>query len=74
MPDWNSRYLTTDFSYGLKVIKDIAEIFSIATPTINAVWNWYMSVLDKNNIKESSIKVSTENFTKIYGITLKEKI
>ena len=74
VPDWNSRYFTTDFSYGLKVIKDIAEIFSIATPTINAVWNWYISVLDKNNIKESSIKVSTENFTKIYGITLKEKI
>lgn len=40
-PDLSSRYFTSDFPYGLKIIKDLAGIFGVVSPNINAVWNWY---------------------------------
>ncbi len=42
IPDFSSRYFTADFSYGLKIIKDIAGLFDVKTPNIDMVWNWYV--------------------------------
>lgn len=47
VPDFSSRYFTADFSYGLKVIKDIAELFDVQTPNINSVWKWYLDITEK---------------------------
>jgi hypothetical protein len=41
IPDFESRYFTADFPWGLKVIKEIASVFGVVTPSINKVWNWY---------------------------------
>jgi hypothetical protein len=44
IPDFDSRYFTADFSYGLKIIKDIAELFEQPIQNINRVWAWYKRV------------------------------
>lgn len=43
IPDFESRYFTEDFPYGLTFIKKLAEEKGIATPTINKVYSWGMS-------------------------------
>lgn len=45
IPDFNSRYFTEDFPFGLRFIKDIAEKQNISIPTINKVYNWGISKL-----------------------------
>lgn len=44
IPDWTSRYFIADFPFGLKIIKDMAELFDISTPNIDLIWNWYSAV------------------------------
>lgn len=39
--DLGSRYFTADFSYGLKIIRDMAETFAVPTPQIQTLWDWY---------------------------------
>ncbi len=41
IPDFNSRYFTSDFSYGLTIIKQIAEMAGVDTPNIDATMKWY---------------------------------
>ena len=43
VPDFESRYFTEDFPYGLTFIKRLAEEKGIATPTIDKVYEWGMS-------------------------------
>lgn len=40
IPDFESRYFTEDFPYGLYIIKDLAVIHTIETPTIDMVLEW----------------------------------
>lgn len=40
IPDFQSRYFTEDFPYGLQIIKDLAAKNNIATPTIDKVLAW----------------------------------
>lgn len=42
VPDFNSRYFTEDFPYGLRYIKELAERESISTPVIDMVYQWGM--------------------------------
>lgn len=39
-PDFQSRYFTEDFPFGLQIIKDLAAKQNIATPTIDKVLAW----------------------------------
>ena len=41
-PDFESRYFTEDFPYGLKCIKDLADSNIIDVPYIDLVYNWGM--------------------------------
>lgn len=43
IPDFDSRYFTADFSYGLKVLKDIGKVFGIKTPNLDKMWEWYLT-------------------------------
>lgn len=43
VPDFESRYFTEDFPYGLSFIKKLAEEKGINTPTIDKVYEWGMS-------------------------------
>lgn len=40
MPDFNSRYFSEDFPYGLQLIKELAEKYQVETPTIDKVLAW----------------------------------
>ena len=61
IPDLHSRYFTADFSYGLAVIKQIAEFAGVKTPHIDEVISWYEAVA----IEHSSFDYAS------YGITNK---
>lgn len=43
IPDFESRYFTEDFPYGLKIIVDLAKEKNINCPHINKVFEWGMS-------------------------------
>lgn len=44
MPDLHSRYFTADFSYGLTIIKQVAEFAGVPTPNIDATMQWYKNI------------------------------
>ena len=48
IPDFESRYFTADFSYGLKIIKELCDIFLVKNENISKVWSWYQSVAQEN--------------------------
>lgn len=39
-----SLYFTADFSYGLTIIKQIADFASVRTPNIDDTMNWYKKI------------------------------
>ena len=48
IPDLSSRYFVADFSYGLVVIKQVAEFADIDTPNIDSVLEWYKKIRREN--------------------------
>lgn len=61
VPDLHSRYFTADFSYGLNIIKQIADFAHVYTPNINETLNWYKKIaVEKNEFRYED-----------YGITKK---
>lgn len=43
MPDFDSRYFTEDFPYGLRFIKELAAQNNVPTPMIDKVYEWGIS-------------------------------
>lgn len=66
IPDWDSRYFTADFSFGLKIIKDIAEMFDVSTPAIDTIWNWYVRNTDVDKARMFCSKLTANDFLKLY--------
>lgn len=66
IPDFTSRYFSADFSYGLKIIKDIAALFSVSTPCIDRVWNWYAAENPADAGNAFHLKISREAFLNLY--------
>lgn len=46
VPDFNSRYFTEDFPYGLRFIRDLMIEKKINAPIIEQVYNWGISKID----------------------------
>ncbi len=67
-PDFDSRYFTADFSYGLKVIQEISNLFCVPTPNIDRVWNWYKTVSPENANKAFQMKLSMSDFLQLYSM------
>ena len=44
IPDLHSRYFTADFSYGLTIIKQVAEFAGVQTPNIDSILSWYRNI------------------------------
>ena len=44
IPDLHSRYFTSDFSYGLTIIQQVASIAGVRTPNIEDTMAWYKSI------------------------------
>lgn len=48
IPDFNSRYFTADFPYGLSIIAQLAKAVNVSVPYIRETLNWYYSVTGRN--------------------------
>lgn len=44
IPDFDSRYFTADFPYGLAIIEELANILSMDVPNIRKTMDWYRKV------------------------------
>lgn len=44
IPDLHSRYFTADFSFGLTIIKQVADFAGVLTPNIDETMAWYKSI------------------------------
>lgn len=68
VPDLNSRYFTTDFLWGLKIIKDLAETYGIDTPNINKIWAWYEMFDSKHAKTAFTMNIKKDEFEKLYQV------
>ena len=66
IPDWNSRYFIADFNYGLKVIKDISDLFDVPTPTIDMLWQWYCKTTVNSDSDFFRLNFNIDEFISIY--------
>lgn len=44
IPDLHSRFFTADFSYGLTLIKHVADFAGVSVPNIDKVMQWYENI------------------------------
>ena len=49
IPDFNSRYFTADFPYGLAIIEEFSKIVNVDIPNIYETMDWYKRVSGNNN-------------------------
>ncbi|KAL9972125.1 hypothetical protein ACROYT_G018376 [Oculina patagonica] len=56
VPDFAHRYLTEDAPYGLVVIRGVAEIVQVATPTIDRVLLWAQEKIGKEYLVRSKLQ------------------
>lgn len=47
VPDYNNRYFSEDIPFGLMLIKHIAELNALETPSIDRIIRWYESLSGK---------------------------
>ena len=72
IPDFNSRYFTSDFSYGLAILVQIAEFIGVNTPNMNETLNWYFDVTDNKGdyFKYSDYGIKgIDDFFKFYSMS-----
>lgn len=68
IPDLHSRYFTADFSYGLTIIKQIADFSGVPTPNIDETMAWYEKLaVEHEAFRYSDYGIRTrEDFEKFY--------
>lgn len=49
IPDFDSRYFTADFSYGLAILVQIAEFAGIKVPNLKETLEWYHGLVDRRD-------------------------
>lgn len=49
IPDFQSRYFTADFPYGLAIIEELAEVLDFDAPNIKDTMGWYRKVTGDMN-------------------------
>ncbi len=55
MPDYDNRYFTEDFPYGMMLIKMVCFRLDIDTPTIDMILGWFQEQTDKRYIEDGRI-------------------
>ena len=59
-PDLHSRYFTADFSYGLSIIKQIADFTNVSTPNIVRIFDWYKEIaVEKEEFNFSNYAINS---------------
>ena len=60
IPDLHSRYFTADFSYGLSIIKQIADFTNESTPNIDRIHDWYKEIaVEKEEFNYSDYAINS---------------
>lgn len=70
VPDFESRYFTADFPYGLAIIEELGNILKVDIPNIKNTMEWYRNVTKnrkKFNLKEYGI-CSVEDIYVLYKL------
>ena len=49
IPDFDSRYFTADFSYGLAILLQIADFVGLDVPNMKSTLQWYYELVGKRN-------------------------
>ena len=58
IPDLHSRYFTADFSYGLAIIKQVADFAEVKIPNIDETMAWYKSIaIEKDEFSFSNFGI-----------------
>ena len=69
VPDFNSRYFTADFPYGLAILRQISAYLGVKTPAMDDVYGWYEDVIGdhkKFNYRDYSI-IDKSSFINFYS-------
>lgn len=68
IPDLHSRYFTADFSYGLTIIKQVAEFAGVKTPRIDETMDWYKVIaVEKDEFRFEDYGIKTKkDFEQFY--------
>lgn len=64
--DWESRYFTADFPYGLKILIDIAGLFDVPVPDLTETWEWYLGYAP--DTPRFEMKLDREELLELYRI------
>lgn len=70
IPDFNSRYFTADFSYGLVILIQIAEYVNIDVPNMRETLQWYHDLVGERkeyNFKDYGIN-TYQDFVDFYSL------
>lgn len=66
VPDFNSRYFVSDFSYGIKIMIAVADLFDVPTPTMDTIWEWYKKVQPERAKNCFELNLTADEFIKFY--------
>lgn len=68
VPDFDNRYFSADFPFGLQIIREFARVLQVKTPCIDEVWAWYSKFnADKPHFSFADYGVASKNdLTDIY--------
>lgn len=61
VPDFESRYFTEDITYGLVIVKAIAELCKISTPQIDSVLTWAQKNMNKEYLTSTGLDGADTN-------------
>ena len=69
IPDFNSRYFTADFSYGLAILIQIGNFLNLTIENMKETMTWYKNVSNDSNIFsfEKYNIYNYEDFIKFYS-------
>ncbi len=69
VPDFESRYFTADFPYGLAIIEELAGVLGYDAPNIKSTMDWYRKVTgDTNRLDLSAYGIhSLQDIYELYG-------
>lgn len=66
VPDFNSRYFASDFTYGIKIMIEIADLFDVPTPNMDLIWEWYKKVQPVNASNSFELIFNKKEFLDFY--------
>ena len=66
VPDFSSRYFASDFTYGIKIMIEVADLFDVPTPTMDTIWKWYKKVQPEKAKDCFRLDMTQEDFIRFY--------